>query len=322
MKSTNYINRCLLQLAGLGMFLGASFMAAAQNTDSTLAEAAPPVTTVKTVKPVKNTFGSIWLIDNQTVMVPIRKTFEMDIMHRFGKMGNGYKDFYGLFASSNIRLGFDYVPINNLMVGLSLTKQNMSLEGYAKYALIRQTKGKYPVSISYYVNAALDTRPDAEFYHNSDKWMFFHQVLIARKITDRLSLQVAPSLTHVNFVEGYYKAQKTESGADTNVLAGVRNHDHFALACMGRFKLTTNMALIVNYDQPLTKHLTGNPSPNIALGLEVSTSAHAFQFFMGNYSYITPSRNNYFNQNYYEPYPWQGGTQFLIGFNITRLWNY
>ncbi|MGZ3911853.1 MAG: DUF5777 family beta-barrel protein, partial [Flavisolibacter sp.] len=96
----------------------------------------------------------------------------------------------------------------------------------------------------------------------------------------------------------------------------------FALACMGRFKLTTNMALIVNYDQPLTKHLTGNPSPNIALGLEVSTSAHAFQFFMGNYSYITPSRNNYFNQNYYEPYPWQGGTQFLIGFNITRLWNY
>lgn len=83
------------------------------------------------------------------------------------------------------------------------------------------------------------------------------------------------------------------------------------------------MAVIVNYDQPITKHLTGNPNPNISLGLEVSTSSHAFQFFIGNYSFISPARNNYFNQNYYkEGFPWQSGNQFLVGFNITRLWNY
>lgn len=32
-------------------------------------------------------------------------------MHRFGSVKNGYKDFFGLFAPSNIRLGFSYVPI-------------------------------------------------------------------------------------------------------------------------------------------------------------------------------------------------------------------
>src|SRR3954463_14048672 len=72
----------------------------------------------KKPKPVKNTFDSQWIIDNQTVLVPIKGTFEMDFQHRFGVVKNGYKDFFGLFASSNIRLGATYVPIDKLQVGL------------------------------------------------------------------------------------------------------------------------------------------------------------------------------------------------------------
>jgi hypothetical protein len=53
----------------------------------------------KKVKPVKNTFQSIWIIDNQTVMVPVKGTFEMDIMHRFGTVQKGYDDFWGFFWS-------------------------------------------------------------------------------------------------------------------------------------------------------------------------------------------------------------------------------
>jgi hypothetical protein len=62
--------------------------------------------------------------------------------------------------------------------------------------------------------------------------------------------------------------------------------------------------------------VSGNPRPNVSFGLELSTSAHAFQFFLGNYASITPQRNNYFNKNDYT------NGEFLIGFNITRLWNY
>ena len=70
--------------------------------DSTVAVVVTPVQ-AKT-KPVKNTFESVWIIDNQTVMVPLKKTFEMDIQHRFGTVENGYEDFWGFFAPSNIRL--------------------------------------------------------------------------------------------------------------------------------------------------------------------------------------------------------------------------
>ena len=76
------------------------------------------------------------------------------------------------------------------------------------------------------------------------------------------------------------------------------------------------MAIIAGLDQPITQHPLNNPYPNICFGLEIATSAHAFQVFAGNFSSIVPQRNNVFNQHDYE------NGQFLIGFNITRLWNW
>ena len=81
----------------------------ARAQDSTAAVEEAPVRVKQ--KPVKNTFQSVWIIDNQTVMVPVKKTLEMDIMHRFGTVQNGYKDLWGFFAPSNIRLGVNYSPI-------------------------------------------------------------------------------------------------------------------------------------------------------------------------------------------------------------------
>jgi len=261
-------------------------------------------------KPVKNTFESIWIIDNQTVMVPVKKTFEMDIMHRFGVVTNGYQDFFGFFAPSNIRLGLNYVPVKNLLVGLSLTKTNMTLEGYGKYAILKQTKGIMPVSVTYFADMAVDTRNEenASFVNSTDRLMYFNQLLIARKITDDFSAQVGLSVSHVNIVNGYFY--------EPGKFKGAMHNDHFAISFSGRYKLKAAMAIIANYDQPITKHDANNPAPNLSFGLELTTSAHAFQFFLGNYSYITPSRNNLFNKN--DP----SEKQFLIGFNITRLWNY
>ena len=318
----------LIRAASLLLLMSLTAIVYAQNTDSTTNETVEQSTAVKKVKPVKNTFENIWLIDNQTVMVPIKKSFEMDIMHRFGTLKKGYEDFYGFFAPSNIRLGFDYVPINNLLVGVSITKANMTWEGFAKYAILKQTKGKYPVSVSYYSNISLDTRKKDNFINWSDRLMFFNQLLIARKITDKLSVQVAPSVSHLNVVNGYYKT--SGSVADSTykaVVAGEMKHDHFAIDIAVRYKIKQGMSLMFNYDQPLTKHATNNPSPNLSFGIEFTTSSHAFQLFFTNYYYMTPQRNNLFNKN--NPIDIKGlnditfhHENFLIGFNITRLWNY
>lgn len=280
-----------------------------------------------TKKYVKNTFESVWIIDNQTVIVPIQGTFEFDIAHRFGVVNNGFEDLYGLFAPSNIRLGVSYVPIENLCLGVGLTKERMILDGSVKYAILKQSKDDWsmPFSITYYGNMGYDLKedPDKSLYkYNTDRFRFFNQLIIARKITEDLSVQVAPSLSHQNFTYGYFH----QIDSVNKELLGEMKHDHFAIAFSGRYKLTETIAFIANYDQPITKHTTNNPNPNLSFGFEFSTSGHSFQIFAGNYAYLNPQRNNLFNKN--SPLNYTNaqnqdieGGKFLVGFNITRLWN-
>jgi hypothetical protein len=255
---------------------------------------------------VGNTFESIWLIDNQTVQVPMRKTFEFDILHRFGTMKNGYSDFLGLYAPSNIRIGFGYTPINNLMIGAGFTKDRLLWDASVKYAILKEQGAKvYPVSVTYYANVAADTRPSENFLNKSDRFSYFHQLMVARKLTRDFSVQGSLNLSHFNSVEAYVNTEGD--------IKGKMKNDHLSFSALGRYKISDAFAFIGNYDQPITKHPTNNPRPNISVGVELATPLHAFQVFIGNYRWMVPQYNNVFNTHDY-----QNG-DFLIGFNITRL---
>lgn len=321
-----------VKVAMVFLFATCSIAALAQDNDSTVNdESSPTVVKPSRVKPVKNTFRSVWIIDNQTVMVPVKKTLEMDIQHRFGSVNKGYEDFWGLFAPSNIRLGVSYSPINKLFVGMGITKSNMIWDFSAKYSILQQTNRIYPLSVTYYGDLSFDTRKDGtngafkHFFSNSkiidgdglftyytDRFLYFHQIIIARKINDKLSLQIAPSISHQNSVNGYYK----QIDSATRRVVGEMRHNHFAVSLAGKYQLTNVTSVLFNVDQPVTKHTTNNPNPNISFGLEFTTGSHAFQLFLTNYSLLNPARNNLYNKNNWQDH------KFLIGFNITRLWNY
>ena len=321
----------IIQLPKKWIMLSASvilsqFLLIAVSFGQDSAVAAPSIEAKPKVKPVKNTFKSAWIIDNQTVMVSQKGTFEMDIQHRFGTVDKGYDDFWGFFAPSNIRLGAIYAPIKNLNVGFGITKSNMLWDVNAKYALIRQTPGLYPVSVTYYGDIAYDSRKDADgslFKYQTQRISTFNQIIVARKLSDKFSLQVAASISHQNSVDGYY-TKNDSTGQD---IFKYMNFDHLAISVAGRVKLTEVTSLIFNVDQPVTKHNTHNPSPNVSFGFEFNTSNHSFQLFAGNYSLLNPQRNNLYNTNSPFNYTAVDGTKvpggkFVIGFNITRLWNW
>jgi hypothetical protein len=260
-------------------------------------------------KPTRSHFESAWLIDNQSVLVPRKGTFEFMIQHRFGVVSNGITDLWGLYAPSNIRLGLAYTVSDNfgigflkgpLSIGLGTTKNNRIQDVSFKYGILQQTRNnRIPVSVTYYNNVGFETANKQEDLPNgnsSDRLSYFHQLIISRRFSPKLSIQVAPSLSHYNVVEPQME------------------NDHLAVAVGGRFKFSAQSSFIVNVDQPITKHTLYNPQPSISFGLEVGTSAHTFQIFVTNFSSIIPQRNNFFNQND----PWSDG--FLIGFNINRLW--
>jgi Membrane bound beta barrel domain (DUF5777) len=279
------------------------------STGAIVAQDSTSATVTKKAKPVKNTFGSSWIMDNQSVMVPMKGSLQMDIQHRFGIVNNGAKDLWGVFAPSNIRIGLGYAPINKLYVSSGITKEKMMIDFGAKYALLQQTTdNSMPVSLTYFGNMVIEARESDDYVNWVDRLSYFNQLILARKITEKFSAQVAPSLSWYNNVEAYVDSKGDIQPKMENM--------HLAISFAGRYKITEKSAITVGYDQPLTQHTTNNPHPNICFGFETTTSSHAFQVYAGNYYSIVPQANNMYNQNDFTK------GQFLIGFNITRLWNY
>ena len=93
-------------------------------------------------------------------------------------------------------------------VGFGSTKNGMIQDFNLKYGLLQQTRnGKIPVSVTYFTDMAIETEDKEEELPNgrsSDRLSYFHQIIVSRKFNDKLSVQVAPSLSHYNVVEPAY----------------------------------------------------------------------------------------------------------------------
>ena len=75
---------------------------------------------------------------------------------------------------------------------------------------------------------------------------------------------------------------------------------------------------MIDYSQPITQFDASDlqPKPGFSLGVEFATSAHEFQLMLTNYNGLVPQKNYMLNQ-----YDFFKG-DFLIGFNITRIYNF
>ena len=254
-------------------------------------------------RPVSSTFESSMLIDNQTNIIPDKKTLEMQIQHRFGPMTNGFSDLFGIYApGANIRMGFNYSIMDRLLVGYGLTKKNMYSDFQVKYALLRQTRsGRIPLSLTLYGNAAIDSRDKEVFgegYKFIDRLSYFGQLIVSRKFANWLSLQIHGSYTHYNLV-----------AADTD-------HDKIGVGINGRIKFSPQSSIIFQYDHPISVHGKSESKPNLGFGYEVSTFTHAFQIYVGTAQGIIQQDNYMYNQNDFTK------GEMMFGFTITRLWQF
>lgn len=274
-------------------------------------------------KPVRAPFESGYLIDNQTTLIPIEGTLEMVIQHKFGTWDNGVSDLFGIYSpGANIRLALNYVPVHNFQVGIGATKKNMYTDMTAKWTIFEQTReNTMPIALALFGSMAIDGRNESAFgigqvvdtkgqtlpqsVDFSDRISYFSQLIIGRKFTYWLSLQAAASFTHYNMVGWDY------------------NHDMIGLHFNGRIKFSPQSSFIFNYDLPLKiesiseqTNWDTHPQPNVAFGIEISTSTHAFQIYAGSADGIIPQDIMMYNQN-----DWLD-KGLAIGMTITRLWNF
>jgi hypothetical protein len=237
-------------------------------------------------KPERPAFESATLINNPTNLLFNKNTLEVNMQHRFGTI-KGTNDLAGIYGPANIRIGLSYAIHDRLTIGFGTTKENPYQDFNWKVGLLNQTRsGKIPVNVSYYGNFVIDSRKKGSgfFPTEQSRYSYFNQLIISRRLSPKLSLQVAPSISHYNL-------------ADTRIL--------------------------VDYSHPFIHHLNDvefkeDPEPGFSLGVEFSTSGHAFQLFLTSYNGIVPQQNYRYNQNDF----FKGGTDILIGFNITRNYNF
>jgi hypothetical protein len=279
----NYIKILLILL-----FL--PFVTVAQEKDSTKVKE----------KVERSAFDSATLIDNPTNVLFNKNTLEIQMSHRFGLINGGTQDLAGFWAPANIRIGVSYAILDRLTIGFGTTKFDLLQDFNWKAAILRQTRSNsMPVSVSYYGNFTVDARKDNEFYNIQDRYSFFNQIIIAKRFSPEVSLQLAPSISHYN-----------------KVTSTMRANDLIAIAFGGRFKVSPQTALIFDYTQPITTYSQDDPKPGLSVGMEFSTSGHSFQLFATNYNGIVPQKNIMFNTNDF----FKG--DFLIGFNITRNYSF
>jgi len=274
--------------------------------------------------PVSATFEHPELIDGVTCVIPDKKTLELVIQHKFGPLENGSKDLWGIYGSSNIRLGLSFVPVKNFMIGAGITRSNMMTDLNAKWNVLNQTrKNTIPVSVTLYGIVGIDGRDKDRIIENTtdeirEAWTgpvgsyefpnrlnYFSQLLISRKFSEKLSLQAGVSFTHYNTV-------------------GIKfDHDKIGIHGGGRLKVSPQGSIIATYDQALKiksiseqREWYKHPLPSLAIGYEISTGNHVFQLYVSSTSQLLPQENIMWNQRDMNDFP----DGFSFGFVINRLW--
>ncbi|MFN4257249.1 MAG: DUF5777 family beta-barrel protein [Saprospiraceae bacterium] len=233
---------------------------------------------------------------------------DFKISHRFGPLRQGVYDVFGLDAAE-IRIGLDYGITPQLMVGFGRNSYEKTIDGFAKYKLLRQSTGKryMPVTLTYLVDAQIVTEkfddPDRDNKFSS-RLFYTHQLLLGRKFSNAFSLQLMPTLVHRNL---------TLSPDDKN--------DVFAIGAAGRFKLTKRVALNAEYYHVLPGQLVSDYENSLSIGFDIETGGHVFQLHFTNSapmnykSFITETSEPWFGKdadgNFFS------GIRF--GFNVSRV---
>lgn len=246
-------------------------------------------------------FKDTRIVNGHSIETNFKGEMTFIIAHRFGRVNSGAYDLFGL-DNATMRMGLDYGITNNLMVGIGRSTFEKTYDGYLKYRLLNQGNGS-PVGITLLATAGYNGLRVPEGGNEIDfidRLVYTTQAFIARKINDRLSIQIMPTYIHRNLVP-----------------TPDIEHDLLAIGGAFKFQLTKQVAIQAE-SYAIDRGLLGSGANGngfyapISVGFDVETKGHVFQFHLSNSrgmvekSFISETTGS-----------WSKG-DIHFGFNITR----
>ncbi len=247
---------------------------------------------------VEATFKATRIINGHSVEFWHEGVLGALISHRFGRINGGAYEFFGL-DGANVRLAVEYGITDFLNVGIGRSSFQKTYDGYVKFRLLQQQSGikNIPVSVVGFSSIAINTlRNNEQDISFSSRLDYTYQFLIARKFSNRLSLQLTPTLVHRNLVE------KRENP-----------NDLFALGLGGRYKFNQRVSLNAEYFLRTNAETESLYNDAFAIGVDIETGGHVFQLHLTNAQsmieegFITETTGDFFSGDIH------------FGFNISRV---
>lgn len=254
----------------------------------------------KTIDFTTATFKTTRIINGHSIENVAPGVLDFRISHRFGYMNGGAYELWGLDEAS-MRLGFDYGLSKRWMIGVGRSSYQKQYDGFTKFKLLRQSTGanKNPLTISVVGSITYKSLkfedPTRENYQTSNLY-YTGQLLIGRKFSESISLQLTPTMIHYNLVPGL---------DDPN--------DLFSIGVGGRFKITKRVSINVEYYYQLPDYQFPGTQNSIALGFDIETGGHVFQLNLTNSTgmtertFISETTGDFFNGDIH------------LGFTISRV---
>ncbi|HPH33075.1 MAG TPA: DUF5777 family beta-barrel protein [Chitinophagaceae bacterium] len=249
---------------------------------------------------IKYAFKSPRVINGHSMEFLNPGTMDFRILHRFGQLDKGYKNFFGLDQAS-MRMGFDFGILQNLMVGIGRSTYRKEVDAFLKYAPIRQSTGPWhsPVTLAFVSGITMDgldwADPTRKNFFTS-RLGFYFEAIIGRKFSEAFTLQIVPTMVHQNLVP---------LETDPNNI--------YALGVGGRLKLSQRVAFTWDYSHVLIGMPDSGYYHPLSVGFDIETGGHVFQLHFSNATgmneraFITETTGRW------------GKAEVRFGFNLSRV---
>ncbi|NND10120.1 MAG: hypothetical protein HKN96_02825 [Flavobacteriaceae bacterium] len=243
------------------------------------------------------TFKGLKIVNFESTKLVAKKELTFVVAHRFGSLERGLDNFFGLDEAVT-RLNFVYGISDGLNISVSRSSFQKIYNLAIKYRLIRQQSNGFPFTVvgnnEININTGLDkdNLPKLEF---DNRLGYTSQLLISRKFDKNLSLQLAPTFFHDNYVA-----------------IDEQDNSQFAVGIGGRYKLGPRWSLNMDYGLHLNR-ADSSPFKNpLSIGIDLETGGHVFQMHFTNAQPM--NTNGFLGQGSGD---WTEG-DIYFGFNLSR----
>lgn len=272
------------------LFLLLPFLSFAQ--DDLLAE----IDTTLNNQVVTSAFKALKIVNLESTKLAAKGDLYFIVAHRFGSVKDGFEGFYGL-DNANTQIKFLYGVKDWLTIGGA--RSELAYDFSVKYRLQEQIEDGFPVAIVGFNSLAINNTLKESLYPNmtfENRLIYVSQILVSRKFSENLSLELAPTFFHENFVAN-----------------DMQDNSQFAIGIGGRYKISKRWSINADYAAHLNR-ASNSPFKNpLSVGVDLETGGHVFQMHFTSSQGIHEA--GYLGQTTGD---WTKGDVFF-GFNLARV---